>query len=92
MAMLGDTAFLPMSRTYYESQGGVFGLAAYDGASVSSSYVYGIDQDHIAYCGPYLCTNVTDNNSISYVANPDYPSGPGRLRAAQRRDGVRRKK
>ena len=72
MTMLTDTAFLPMSRTYYESQGGVFGLAAYDGASVSSSYVYGIDQDHIAYCGPYLCTNVTDNNSISYVANPDY--------------------
>ena len=30
------------------------------------------DQDHIAYCGPYLCTNVTDKNSINYIANESY--------------------
>ena len=72
MTMVADTAFTPMSRSYYVSQGGVFGIAEYDAVTTSSSYVYGIDQDHIAYCGPYLCTNVTDKNSVNYIANPDY--------------------
>ena len=71
-SMISDTAFLPMSRSYYLSQGGVFGIAEYDAATASSTYLYGTDQDHIAYCGPYLCTNVTDKNSINYVANESY--------------------
>lgn len=72
MTMVAENAFMPMSRTYYVSQGGVFGIAEYDAATASASYVYGTNQDHIAYCGPYLCTNVTDKNSVTYVANPDY--------------------
>ena len=72
MTMVAETAFIPMSRAYYVSQGGVFGIAEYDANMASSSYVYGTDQDHIAYCGPYLCTNVTDKNSVTYVANPNY--------------------
>ena len=67
MSMISDACFTPMSRSYYLSQGGVFGIAEYDSAMASSSYLYGTDQDHIAYCGPYLCTNVTDKNSINYV-------------------------
>ena len=61
-----------MSRNYYLSQGGVFGIAEYDEALAGSTYMYGTDQDHIAYCGPYLCTNVTDKNSINYIANESY--------------------
>ena len=72
MSMVSSTAFTPLSRSYYLSQGGVFGIAEYDAATASSTYMYGIDQDHIAYCGPYLCTNVTDKNSITYVANESY--------------------
>ena len=72
MTMIADTCFIPMSRSYYLSQGGVFGIDAYGEAIASSSYLYGTDQDHIAYCGPYLCTNVTDKNSINYVANESY--------------------
>ncbi len=72
MSMIADTCFIPMSRSYYLSQGGVFGIAEYDSAMASSSYLYGTDQDHIACCGPYLCTNVTDKNSINYVANESY--------------------
>ncbi|HIQ87618.1 MAG TPA: peptide ABC transporter substrate-binding protein, partial [Candidatus Scatomorpha gallistercoris] len=72
MTMIAATCFIPMSRSYYLSQGGVFGIAEYDSAMASSSYLYGTDQDHIAYCGPYLCTNVTDKNSINYVANENY--------------------
>ncbi len=72
MSMIADTCFIPMSRSYYLSQGGVFGMQEYDEAIASSSYLYGTDQDHIAYCGPYLCTNVTDKNSINYIANESY--------------------
>lgn len=67
MTMIADACFTPMSRNYYLSQGGVFGIAEYDEAIASSTYMYGTDQDHIAYCGPYLCTNVTDKNSINYI-------------------------
>ena len=72
MTMIADACFTPMSRNYYLSQGGVFGIAEYDEAIASSTYMYGTDQDHIAYCGPYLCTNVTDKNSINYIANDSY--------------------
>lgn len=72
MSMIADSCFIPMSRSYYLSQGGVFGKDEYTNAMSSNTYTYGIDQDHIAYCGPYLCTNVTDKNSINYVANESY--------------------
>lgn len=72
LSMLQNSSFLPMSRSYYTSQGGVFGLAEYEAASMSASYSYGLDQDHIAYCGPFLCTNVTEKNSVTFVANENY--------------------
>lgn len=68
--MLGYGCFAPMSRTYYESQGGKFGAADYDPAA--SSYVYGTDPDHIAYCGPYLVTNFTAGSTIVYKMNESY--------------------
>ena len=72
LTMLGYSAYMPMSRDYYQSQGGVFGLDNYQTASAESSYLYGTDQDHIAYIGAFLCTNCTDKNSIDYEANPSY--------------------
>ncbi len=72
LTMLGYSAFMPMSRSYYQSYGGVFGLDNYQTAIGSSSYTYGVDQDHIAYIGGFLCTNCTDKNSITYEANPSY--------------------
>ena len=66
MTMLSYGVFAPMSRTYYESQGGKFG-AEYDPEAV-----YGTDPDHIAYCGPYLVTNATEKNTIVFKANPSY--------------------
>ncbi|MCD8379955.1 MAG: ABC transporter substrate-binding protein [Lachnospiraceae bacterium] len=72
LTMLGYSAYMPMSRDYYQSQGGVFGLENYQTAIASSSYLYGTDQDHIAYIGAFICTNCTDKNSITYTANPAY--------------------
>ena len=69
MSMLGYTCFAPMSREYYESQGGKFG-EAYDNSA--ADYTYGKDPDHIAYCGPYLITGATPENSITFKANPTY--------------------
>lgn len=67
--MLGYGVFAPMSRTYYESQGGKFGLE-YD--SSAADYNYGKTKDNIAYCGPYLVTNATEKNTIVFEANPTY--------------------
>lgn len=70
--MFESIDFLPMCRSYFLSQGGAFGIAEYAEASASPSYVYGTDQNHIAYCGQFLCTNVTEKNSVSYVLNESY--------------------
>ncbi|MCI5919419.1 MAG: peptide ABC transporter substrate-binding protein [Roseburia sp.] len=67
--MLGYGVFAPMSRTYYESQGGKFGQE-YD--SSASDYTYGKDSNSIAYCGPYLVTNATAKNTIVFQANDSY--------------------
>ena len=59
----------PLSRSYYESQGGKFG-AEFDPAD--TNYTYGQTPNNIAYCGPMLVTSWTANNSIVYKANPSY--------------------
>ena len=69
MSMLGYSIFAPMSRTYYESQGGKFGTE-FD--SSAASYTYGKGPDSIAYCGPYLVTNWTAKNTIVFKANESY--------------------
>lgn len=67
--MLGYTTFAPMCRTYYESLGGKFG-AEYD--NTADGYTYGTSPETIAYCGAYLITNRTENNTYVYEANPTY--------------------
>lgn len=69
MTMLGYGVFAPMSRDYYTSQGGQFGTD-YDASA--ESYTYGSSKDNIAYCGPYLCTNATAENTVVFSANPSY--------------------
>lgn len=69
MTMLGYGVFAPLCRSYYESQGGQFG-DAFD--SSLESYTFGKTPNNIAYCGPYLVTSYTANNSITFTANPSY--------------------
>ncbi|MCD8366265.1 MAG: ABC transporter substrate-binding protein [Clostridiales bacterium] len=69
MTMLGYSVFAPMNRSYYESQGGKFGVE-YDAAA--SDYTYGLDADSIAYCGPYLITNATAGSKMVFSANESY--------------------
>ncbi len=67
--MLGYGVFAPMSREYYTSQGGQFGA---DFDSSAESYTYGKTPDNIAYCGPYVVTNATAENTIVFSANESY--------------------
>ena len=69
MTMLSYSVFAPMSRSYYESKGGKFG-SEYD--AEAEDYLYGKTQDDIAYCGPYLVTNWTKENTIVFESNPSY--------------------
>lgn len=69
MTMLGYGVFAPMSREFYVSQGGRFG-AEFDASA--SSYTYGKSPDTIAYCGPYLVSNATAENTIVFKENPAY--------------------
>lgn len=69
ITMLGYSIFAPMSRTYYESQGGKFGS---EFNSSAADYNYGKNSDSIAYCGPYLVTNATEKNTIVFKANESY--------------------
>lgn len=69
LTMIGYSIFAPMSRSYYESQGGKFGTE-FD--SSAADYVYGKGIDSIAYCGPYLVSNATEKNTIVYKANESY--------------------
>lgn len=67
--VLGYSAMAPLCREYYVAQGGKFG-AEFD--SSAADYKYGSDPQHIAYCGPYLISNWTYQNTIAYTKNPEY--------------------
>ena len=72
ITMLGYNVFAPMSRTYFESKGGVFGKDDYKTAVDAGTVKYGQTVNDIAYCGPYTVTNHTANNTIVFKANPTY--------------------
>ena len=69
MTMLNYSVFAPMNREYYTSKGGKFG-ADYDASA--SDYTYGLTPDDIAYCGAYLVSNLTDESTLTFSANPTY--------------------
>ena len=69
LTMLGYGVFAPMSRSYYESMGGKFGA---DFDNTAADYKYGKGPDSIAYCGPFVITNFTSNNTIAFKENKSY--------------------
>lgn len=72
ISLLQKHAFLPLCRSYFLSQGGAFGQAEFAEAQAQPTYLYGTDQNHIAISGQFLCTNMTEKNSITYVLNENY--------------------
>ena len=69
LTILGYNPFSPLCKTYYESKGGKFGA---DFAADAADYTYGKTPDDIAYCGPYLVSNLTAENTIVFTANEKY--------------------
>lgn len=69
LSVVGYSAMAPLCRSYYESQGGKFG-EEFD--STAADYTFGSDAQHIVYCGPYLVSNYTYQNTIVLTANPSY--------------------
>lgn len=67
--MMSYSVFAPMSRDYYTSQGGKFGME-YDASA--ADYTYGKSPDNIAYCGPFVITNFTSKNVIVFKQNESY--------------------
>ena len=67
--MLGYGVFAPMSREYYVSKGGKFGA---EFSADDPNYTYGKTPNDIAYCGPYVVTNATAENTIVFKANESY--------------------
>ena len=72
MTMLGYNVFAPMSRAFYLSKGGVFGVDAYAAALEGDAYTYGASSQDIAYCGPYLVKSAVAENSIVFEMNDKY--------------------
>ncbi len=73
MTMLGYNVFAPISKTFYESKGGVWGVEEYATASADTDkYTYGNSYQNIAYCGPYLVKSAVAENSIVFEANSTY--------------------
>ena len=71
--MLGYNVFAPISKTFYESKGGVWGVDALaDAMANPDAYTYGTSHENIAYCGPYLVKSAVAENSIVFEANPSY--------------------
>ena len=69
ITMLGYNPFSPLCKSFYESKGGKFGA---DFAADAADYNYGKTPEDIAYCGPYLVSNLTAENTIVFKANEAY--------------------
>ncbi len=75
--MLGYGVFAPMNRDYFLSKGGAFGVEEYAAAVDAGTCTYGQTANDIAYCGPYLVSNHTAENTIVFSANPKYWNADG---------------
>lgn len=64
--MLTYSTFAPLCRSYYESLGGEFGFGN------DNPGTYASDKDHLAYCGPYVISTLTEKTSVVFDKNEKY--------------------
>lgn len=75
LTMLTYSCFLPICESFYESRGGVFGMAEYAEKSAdSNAYTFGLSTDVSSqvYCGPFVIRTYTPDSEIVLVANENY--------------------
>ena len=72
LTMFGYNIFAPMSEVQFQAKGGVYGVDEFAEVAESESYTYGKTPDDIGYCGAYLVTSYTAENSIVFEQNPEF--------------------
>ena len=72
LTMFGYNIFAPMSEVQFQAKGGVYGVAEFAEVAESDAYTYGKTPDDIGYCGAYLVTSNTPENSIVFEASEAY--------------------
>ncbi len=70
--MLSYNVFAPLSKVIFEANGGVFGVEKYAEAVANKTCTYGNEPEKIGYCGAYLVSSATKNNSIVFALNLNY--------------------
>ena len=77
LTMLTYSCFLPICESFYEAQGGVFGVEEYAAAvaeDADGSYKFGQATDVASqvYCGPFLLQQLNKDSQILVVKNEGY--------------------
>ena len=75
LTMLTYSIFLPICKSFYEAQGGVYGLEEYAEASKDAEkYTYGKNTSIASqvYCGPYVLTKFDPESEIVIKKNENY--------------------
>ena len=75
LTMLSYSVFAPLSKEFYESKGGKLGKKDFDASA--ETYSYGKTSADIAYCGPYIISEHTKENKITFTANSTWWNSNG---------------
>ncbi len=73
--MLTYSIFLPLCKSFYEAQGGVYGAEELTAARAdTNTYKYGKSEDVASqvYCGPFLLQKLQKDSEILVVKNENY--------------------
>ena len=73
--MLTYSCFSPICKSFYESHGGVYGIAEYaEAVKDTTKYTYGLatDVSSQVYNGAFLLTKLNSDSEINLVKNPNY--------------------
>lgn len=72
LTMFGYNIFAPISEVQFQAKGGVYGVEEFKETKEKASYTYGKTPNDIGYCGAYIVTSNTAENSIVFEANPEF--------------------
>ncbi|MBR0536620.1 MAG: peptide ABC transporter substrate-binding protein [Clostridia bacterium] len=72
LTMFGYNIFAPLCEVQFQAKGGKFGVDEFAEIKDTDAYTYGKTPDDIGYCGAYLVTSNTPENSIVFEANPEF--------------------
>lgn len=74
LTMLTYSCFLPICDSFYQANGGVYGVDEYAEATATESYTFGASTNVASqvYCGPFLVQKLQKDSEIYLVRNKNY--------------------